>query len=228
MLAVQIQYWTLREAERHNRATEAETARHNIIGENQNLMAIEENKRHNIVSEFETQRHNIATEDYYNNALLETSRHNRETEAVAYLNAANEFEKTAVAAYNAKTNRLGVSVQKLQSDRQYNLGLEANRIAQYNARTNAYNAVTSRRSQQQEQSRIATANITSLSNSLSTAKKTASEVSNTIFNQNLNTDKYRLDKSRFNWERTNDLIKAGSNIINGAVSAYSKTYGYTR
>lgn len=60
----QIQYWSLQEQKRSNRANEVET------------------NRHNMSTEAETNRHNVATEGLDLSKLSETTRHNKASEGI--------------------------------------------------------------------------------------------------------------------------------------------------
>jgi len=135
MLAVQVQYWSLQEDKRHNRATEYETNRHNVSVET-------ETHRHNVETELlgnrslnETIRHNVATESYWNRSLNETIRHNRETEAVGWYNAGSQriSANAALLSANANVRNAETNFQRMRND--YALGLQANNISLFNAQT---------------------------------------------------------------------------------------------
>lgn len=97
MTTTQVRYWELREAQRHNRATEGLTAsqlteakRHNVVSEKQEDLRILETKRHNLETEYLTAseitekiRHNQATELLTASDIRERTRHNLATEAEA-------------------------------------------------------------------------------------------------------------------------------------------------
>lgn len=107
----QIEFWKLQEDKQHNRATEAENARHNLSTERQTdrsiIETIRHNKagesltaknlnetiRHNRIGEVETQRHNVAVETETNRTnlvnegiksanLTEYVRHNKKMEGL--------------------------------------------------------------------------------------------------------------------------------------------------
>lgn len=99
----QINYWNLKESNRHNVVTENETNRHNVATEGIDLGKLNETARHNKVSEGqtdqslaiesgklnETRRHNLQTEGQTNvnlgiqaGVLQENKRHNQATEAL--------------------------------------------------------------------------------------------------------------------------------------------------
>lgn len=103
MTANQINYAKHLEEVRHNKATESETARHNIVGESQNYQSLSE-----------TQRHNKATEDVQwgqlgvsQSVAAESIRHNTAMEAETNRsNVAKETETNrANVAKETETNR---------------------------------------------------------------------------------------------------------------------------
>lgn len=110
MLATQVSYWTYKENQRHNVATEREVRRHNIKAETQTDFYNAELQRHNLKTE--------AQSDWYN---AETKRHNLASESIgrtqaqAALRQARAAESQASTAwFNAQTNRLSQqSTQKL-------------------------------------------------------------------------------------------------------------------
>lgn len=104
------------ESNRHNVATETtardqviitanvaqETARHNLVMEDQNQMSINEQIRHNTQTEIETSRSNLAKEQEqarHNQAVeLETSRHN-------IVDESNSTDRNKINMYDAVTKR---------------------------------------------------------------------------------------------------------------------------
>lgn len=76
MLTVQINYNTLQESIRHNKATEQQA---------KNELA--ETNRHNVFNENETQRHNLMSETIEQFKAQETVRHNVETEHISWYEA---------------------------------------------------------------------------------------------------------------------------------------------
>jgi len=111
MLPMQVQYWNLQEAKRHNLVSERQTddynrevKRHNVVGE-------QETHRHNVAGEqlgwanlAETTRHNKASESIGWSTLQETSRHNMSQESIAR-------ESNAIAQYRADTERARTATQ---------------------------------------------------------------------------------------------------------------------
>lgn len=136
----QINYWTLKENQRSNRAKEVETNRHNVATETQssrelaetqraNLAKESENYRHNYATETEGARHNKATEQQTANDLLEKSRSNRAQEALKHeynlVKASDVAEKEranraneVIGRNNATANLIGAS-----SNADYRTGL---------------------------------------------------------------------------------------------------------
>jgi len=156
MLAVQVQYWTLQETAKHNRATEDLS--------NRTLL---ENIRHNQTTESETQRHNKMTESLERSKqiaeqVMNTENNNTKNmislreNALGYAqlgvardnaranlsNASANQRNAQTNTMNAYTNRLNALTQATQVANNYSLGLEANRISQQNADTSRYAAVT--------------------------------------------------------------------------------------
>lgn len=131
MLQTQVNYWNLKELERHNRAMEAynvgtlnesvrhnlatekvaqgsldESVRHNLVNEQFNWSSLAETSRHNLAFEVETNRHNVATENEnvrHNVATeQETSRHNRSEEGIGWYNAKTQrYVAESTARYQA-------------------------------------------------------------------------------------------------------------------------------
>lgn len=136
MLAVQVQYWSLKENERHNKVTEAETTRHNKETESLGWASLDEQIRHNTATESimqgqlaETTRHNIVTEDLgYINAKI-----NQQNADSNRISAQAAMSQAGAAWANAETNR-----QRVEYD--YSLGLMAQQTAADNAETNARRA----------------------------------------------------------------------------------------
>lgn len=62
MLTVQVNYLSVAELERHNKAAEQETTRHNQREEKLGFDSLAETSRHNLATETETNRHNLVTE----------------------------------------------------------------------------------------------------------------------------------------------------------------------
>lgn len=129
MLATQVQYWNLKEAQRHNAAMETqaanelkETQRRNLEVERQGRDTIAENQRHNQVVEGtnwfnanENARHNKEQESIGWSSLEESKRHNQAQESIADRNTAlgeamlpfNQSEsqmKTTTGYVNAAAN----------------------------------------------------------------------------------------------------------------------------
>lgn len=143
MLAVQVQYWGLKENERHNKVTEAETERHNKVTEH-------ETTRHNIQTEMlgwaslaETTRHNMATESIARDQLSEVTRHNLASEGIGWANVGIAQENARTNWYNAQTNRMQYALAEYQTslneqriNNDYAIAYRANEIATMNAQTN--------------------------------------------------------------------------------------------
>jgi len=132
MLAVQVAWLNYKETQRHDLVTEKETAKHNRTTERLGFMSLDEEIRHN-----------KAQEQYWQDTLVEQSRHNRVTESQGWTNidisrenaqsmrlqAEASLAQAAAAQRNAATNEWNARAN-------YSLGLEANKIADYNAETN--------------------------------------------------------------------------------------------
>lgn len=159
MLQTQVNYWNLKELERHNRAMEDfnmgslnenirhnvatekvaqgnldESVRHNLVNEQFNWSSLAETSRHNIAFETETNRHNVATESEtvrHNVATeQETSRHNRSEEGVQWFNANTQrYAAESTARYQAV---MGSAALTNAATNQLNA-----KINQQNANTNA-------------------------------------------------------------------------------------------
>lgn len=98
MLATQVSYFDLKERERHNRASEAETRRTNLANEEIKTQQNLETQRTNLAKEAETYRTNVAREQ-------ETHRSNLVSENIEYGNmeanqkrAANNTLSTGIDA----------------------------------------------------------------------------------------------------------------------------------
>lgn len=124
MLPTQVQYWSMKENQRHNLVSEQlertsinEGIRHNKMSESLTLKSIQETTRHNKVSESQNQqsineviRHNRKTEsqtDWYNS---EVKRHNLASESIgrtqasAAMISANAAKRSASAALQQAHN----------------------------------------------------------------------------------------------------------------------------
>lgn len=105
----QIDYWNLKETERHNVVSEKET------------------NRHNVVTEVETNRHNVATENIDLSKLGETKRHNIATEGIAQGNLNLGYHQLAETtrhnqASEALSNRdLSIKADTLMETGRHNL-----------------------------------------------------------------------------------------------------------
>lgn len=121
----QINYWNLKESQRHNYISETETNRHNVATEGIDLGKLNETVRHNKVSEGQTDR-SLGIES---GKLDETKRHNLQTERQADVN-------------------LGIQAGSLQETKRHNQASEALTGADLNIRsgqlaeTNRHNVVT--------------------------------------------------------------------------------------
>lgn len=118
------------ENKRHNVAYENETHRNNVA-------VLEETKRHNVVNETETHRHNVAIES-------ETNRHNVVTELVSMNSLAETVRSHKANEEIAQGNLIVYRDLSSASASQAQAALVSAAAAQLNAKTNAYNAETSR------------------------------------------------------------------------------------
>lgn len=146
----QIEYWSLKEDQRHNRAVETETnrqnvavleetKRHNVASENFNLSSLAETtrhnkatetetQRHNIAGEKEVQRHNVATEQFNLSALAETSRHNKASEGLqAQANTEAARHNVAVESETYRSNVFSENIiaQRDRWNHEYNMATTA-------------------------------------------------------------------------------------------------------
>jgi len=98
----QIDYASLKETERSNRAAEAEnfrhnfrteelgfknldeSRRHNVATESNQFFQVHEQARHNLAGEQETNRHNLISEEYGLKQINETARHNVQQEKLGF------------------------------------------------------------------------------------------------------------------------------------------------
>lgn len=122
MLPTQVQYWSYKENQRHNLATETQA-----------INELAETTRHNKVYEAESHRHNVATENISLWDLNEKVRHNLETEKIqnqevdihriqarasimqaqaAQSQAATARRNADILAFNAGVNAAKVDVEK--------------------------------------------------------------------------------------------------------------------
>lgn len=101
----QINYWNLKETERHN-----------VVGEN-------ETARHNLAVEGETNRHNVATEGIDLGKLNESIRHNKMSEGQEDLKIAETGRHNRVTE-GISQGELGVKVGNLQEQIRHNQAAE--------------------------------------------------------------------------------------------------------
>lgn len=157
----QIEYGRLKEDTRHNKVTESETSRHNtvvevetnrhnLVMEDQGQQVINENIRHNQAAEAETNRHNVATEN-------ENVRHNTEQESIGYVSAAASMiganaaaSQAKTADWNARANYVVNSRNATSNERNASSNATNAEANKRNASTNAFDAVTRRKSQEQD------------------------------------------------------------------------------
>lgn len=146
MLGVQVQYWSMIEAKRHNQETEsqgrvalaidrfnAETNRKNAYTNEFNAQTNRYNAETNRLNYGETVRHNLATEQLQSEANT-INAYRAETDRLNYgVNAAN----AQTNRYNAETQRMMVPIQATIAAAQMS---QAN-TAEYRAAVSAYEAV---------------------------------------------------------------------------------------
>lgn len=208
MLAVQVQYWTLKETEKHNRATED-------LGNR----TLQETVRHNIVNEEETHRHNVATEDYYAGTLAETIRHNQQGEQLS-------LGSLQVARQNADTNLYSAKVQAAKVANDYALGLDANRIAEENMRVSQgqlevkqQEADTAAKQAQLGFLQWATKtgiDQTNAESSRMTAEANTQNADTNALNAETNAKTLELNQNRFNWQKYVDLTHTTNESVRTA------------
>lgn len=215
MLATQVQYWTLKETERHNLKTEDlgyktlnETIRHNIVGET-------ETQRHNVAVEDETKRHNLAQESYWSNDLLEKQRHNIVSEEIDTGMLYTKQMDAATNRMNAQTNAFNASTNRFQAVANYNLGLDANRIAQQNADTSErdqnvrflqWSSADKQTSVQSERADIERQNADT---NVMNAETRQQELGVKQQEADTATQNLELQRSRFNWQKFTDMSNIG-------------------
>lgn len=203
MLAVQVQYWSLKESERHNKATEAETSRHNKETESLGWASLDE-----------TIRHNMATEAYYNGQLNETVRHNLVQEDLGYINA-------RINQQNADSNRISAQAAMSQAgaawmnaetnarraEYDYSLGLMAQDTAARNADVNEQRAT----------------NDWQLGwNNLDVQKeKNRLEASS----QEIQRERLELDTTLGYWSNINNSVKVGGDLVMKGLSSSGAPMG---
>jgi len=219
MLATQISYWSLQETKRSNRANEKETNRHNLMTE-------QEVNRHNVVTEKETERHNKETErlsdkqiNYnYNIALNQLANQRYANETARRQAATQERAVLNQAAYQ----RALVRVQEMAAANNYNLGLDANRIAQQNANVGRSNADTARMNAEIAQNRAQTEairagvqNQTDLFNAATKAKEAELGFRNADLREREIESKYSIEGQKLTQGYVNiitDIFKEGLHI----------------
>lgn len=121
MTANQVAYWNLQETGRHNRATETETNRHNVVTEGIDLGNLNEKVRHNKATEGidigklqETMRHNVASE-----GIGAQQANAAQTNAAASLYSAQEQNRHNLIS--EKQNQQVISSQSLLNTANRNL-----------------------------------------------------------------------------------------------------------
>lgn len=240
MLPAQVSYWNLQEVKRHNQQTED-------LG----FKTLFETSRHNKVTEAETQRHDLATELYYTNSLLETSQHNRATErlgeesnAINKINAFTNQRNAAANEMNAATNRWAAeqkaNVDKFNAVTGYSLGLDAQRIADKNAETNAKNAETrwlewtTGTGKLSVESQNADTNAlnaqTNVLNAESNARNAATNEQNAVTRQQevqLGYDNLNFNKEKFDWQMWTDSWDTFFRGLDSSTNAYKNVFGKT-
>lgn len=125
----QIEYWKLQEEKQHNRASEGETQRHNVVTEaigagtlaessKHNRVMEDETVRHNKVVEQETQRSNIARENEAHRSNVaretETNRSNLVNEGIQSANL-TEYKRSNVANEDLRDRDIAVKEQLMPS-----------------------------------------------------------------------------------------------------------------
>lgn len=132
MLATQVQYWSIQETNRHNRATEqqaqqelSEQRRHSREQESIGWYSAQETYRHNAEGErlgwanlTESQRHNMSTEGIQSAQLEENRRHNRESENISGVQATAAYTNAKTNQKNADTSYMSALANKARLEAQ--------------------------------------------------------------------------------------------------------------
>lgn len=219
MLATQVSYWANQEVKRHNLATEAEVTRHNKSTEDLGYKTLDEQVRHNTQQETywfqsleETKRHNLAQEQLgWENldvswANVDVARQNAQSNA---LQAQAALTQADAAQQNARTNRINASYN-------YNLGLDANRVAQENADTNR-NRMMNDASYQNGQLAESWANVDVSRNQVEVSQQNANTAE---FNSKAQADRWEHQNMTDTWSNVNNTIDtAGRTLKNVTDSA---------
>lgn len=111
MLKNVVDYLNYKETARSNLAREAETKRHNTVGERFSYDQLAESARHNVSTEKETQRHNLVGERLSTSELDEKVRHNKveETQAWSNLSQMKTLREAQTSAANAQAKASSAS-----------------------------------------------------------------------------------------------------------------------
>ena len=112
MTTNQINYWKLEEDKRHNKASEGETARHNVVTERQKDRDIDISR----ASLAETARHNVVNEQLNQVQYEENARHNRQQEQASFIQA-NAAASQANSAARRANAEVALSGEKLMTQK---------------------------------------------------------------------------------------------------------------
>lgn len=148
MLAVQVQYWDMRERMRHNKVAERQTDRSLYLQEE----SLEETKRHNVATETfnysnlaEVQRHNLATESLSEQAnsinlyRADTDRLNAQTNM---RNAATNAAMIPIQWYQAESTRMNVENSKWYNEQRVDIEKDRNEISRFQSVAGASTSIS--------------------------------------------------------------------------------------
>lgn len=191
MLNTQVQYFATKEAQRHNQAMEVETYRSNRANE---LLK-------NMSNRIEAQK---ASESLRQNALkLRQDMWNYERQA-------------SVNMKNAETNRLNAFNSARRNFQDWSLGLEANRISELNAqsnaanaRSNSMNAATNYGNLLLDQARYPTEMYAMNVNAQANARNAGTNYFRALNEQ----QSIQNQANRYQWQNINDTINTSMNAI---------------
>lgn len=219
MLAVQVQYWTMRENKRHNLVAEAQNKRNLEIMQynaDTNRMNATENIRHNQAVEHETNRHNIVSENQGWAVISETNRHNLVMESQGWANIDVATRNAASNELNAQTNRLNYGVNVMNANTrllEYNLDswfkTEDIRVRDENLSISRFQSLNDYRSTSVNQSNASTNRMNAETN----AQNADTNQWNAAINQQKADQQYEYNQGYLNVLEEGNEIKKDANQV---------------
>lgn len=209
----QINYWNLKETNRHNVVTENETGRHNRATESIDLGKLNESIRHNKRTEGQTD----VSLDIEAGKLNESIRHNQATEGLKGVEL-SEINRHNVATENLQGSDLNIKSDTLQETNRHNIAQES--IDR--SRTEAQNALDSAKKEYQDIVNTWEGLQRSVNVELSSTQKDQARIMINKINTEINRLQQQIDWNNYDKaiegiNTLNNLLRTGSSYIDALI-----------